>query len=464
MKRDSPCAWWLTGRKAYRVQYGGRGGGKTYSATEALVYLMMVRRLRILCVRAVQKSIAKSVKPELERWIRWRGVEAHFDIKQESIVCTLTGSEAMFHGADKQTVESIRSIAAGVGITFIEEAHQIPAEVWDVMEPSLRPERPGQHVELWACFNPTREHDPIYAQFVEQRKGEEFGDLAIKEVNWYDNPWFPERLNRLRLHAKKHFPKALYEHIWLGKLHPGESKRGWYPLVERRQVRACMDPAWWAKRPEARGEGKPTLGHDVAQPDTRNNALVVRHGPVVEWAEKFGAESWDGVGLRAKAVFDKYGCNHAFVDATGVGQGAVSQYGVLGLRWRPVNFGEPPRGKKRSWLPSTSNADMFSMRNVQLAWTVKVRIENTWRAQQGEAIDPRLCMFVNPDIPERDLFAAEVAQPTWTQIAGEKAMKLDKYGGDDSAKSPDLFDALCLAFAMDSVSGLRASDWNQGVA
>ena len=461
MRRDSPAAWWLTGRKSYRVQYGGRGSGKTYSATEALIYLMLTCRVRILCIRKVQKALKHSVKTELERWIRWRKVEHAFDVQRDVIVCTSTGSTAEFHGADLQTVESLRSTAAGVGVCLIEEAHQIPQDVWDILEPSLRPARPDQHIELWACFNPTRESDPVYSTFVQQRKGEAEGRLQIKEVNWQQNAWFPDKLEHDRLHDLEHMPKALYLHKWEGQLHPGDAPTGWYPLLQRRHVRACFDRDWWAKRPRS-PVGKSTLGHDVGEPDTRNNAIVVRRGPIVEWAEKFAADSWDGVGNHCRAAFAKHGCNHVFVDSTGVGQGAISQYDVHGLKWHPVRFGGPVQGRKRRWLPGTTNDDMWAMRNAQLAWAVKLRIENTWRAQHGDPVDPALCMWINPDIPERDLFVSECALPLWTQVQGERRVKLDKYGGGDV--SPDLFDSLCLAFAMDSVSGLRASDWNVGAS
>ena len=140
------------------------------------------------------------------------------------------------------------------------------------------------------------------------------------------------------------------------------------------------------------------MGHDVGEPDTRSNAIVIRHGPVVELAEKFGVESWDDVGNHCQRRFDEYGCNHLFVDPIGVGQGGIAEYQARGMTHLPVNFGEPPRGKKRMWLPSTRNADAFSMRNVQLAWVVKMRIENTRKAQNGEPIDPQKCMFINPDI------------------------------------------------------------------
>ena len=454
--------WWLESEYLYRIQYGGRGSMKTYSATEAAIHLLMGIKdaehrdpRRILCIRATQKSIPTSLKPELVRWINWLEVNDVFEITESRIRCTLTGSEATFHGASKATIESLRGVASGADVTLIEEAHQIEPDVWRVLEPSLRPAHPDQHIELWCCMNPFAEDDPVYRLFVQQRKGDAEGTLKILERNYRENPFFPDKLEADRLHDERTLPKALYEHIWEGQLHPGVAKTGWYPLIDRRWIRACMDREWWARRPEG---GQVIIGHDVGEPDTRNNAAVVARGPVVEHAAKFAADSWDGVGTHIRELFASYGANHVYADATGVGQGAIAQYQAMGIRYYPILFGAPPRGKKVMWLPATSNGDAFAMRNAQLAWVVRMRLENTWRAQQGEPIDPNVCMFINPEIAEQDLLITECAQPIWT-LQGERRIKIDKHGGEDRP-SPDLFDAMCLAFAMDSAGGLRAHHWN----
>ena len=458
--------WWLEGEYLYRIQYGGRGSMKTYSATEALVAFMMGakdqqyrRPRRILCIRATQKSLPTSIKPELVRWIDWLGVNDVFEVTENRIECTLTGSAASFHGASKATIESLRSVAAGADVTFIEEAHQIEPDVWRVLEPSLRPSRPGQHIEMWACMNPKHEDDPVYQLFIQQRKGEATGDLKIAERNYRDNPHWPKKLEADRLHDLRTLPRALYRHIWEGELHPGDARVGWFPLVDRRWVRAAMDRAWWAKRPR-NPAGPMTIGHDVGEPDTRNNAAVVAQGPVVHYASKFAAESWDGVGAHIEGLMERYRANHVYADGTGVGQGAISQFQARGIRHHAVLFGAPPRGAKVLWLPGTRNEDQFQMRNGQLAWVVRMRLENTWRVQQGEQLDPARCMWIDPEVEEPDLLVREVSQPIWTKMS-ERRIKLDKHGGEE-LPSPDLFDAMCLAFAVDSAGGLRAHEWNQG--
>ena len=460
----SDAAWWLSGRYRYRVRYGGRGGGKTFPATEALVYAMLKVRLRALCVRATQKSIQTSLRKELVRWMDWRGVRERFRVLETRIECPSTGSEVTFHGADTSTIEALRGHAAGVDITLIDEAHEIKPDVWDVLLPTLRPDRPDRRIELWVCMNTRWETDPVYRDFVLSRMGEADGDLLIKEVNWRDNPYFPEDLDLKRRFHKATLPRALYEHIWEGALKPGVERDGWHQLIDRRWIAAAMDADWWAERPRAaarRFMGNVALGHDVGEPDTLNNAVAVAHGPVVKHLARFGADSWAGVGDRVAALFGRHGAHHVFVDSTGVGQAAIGQYQGR-LAHVPVLFGAPPRSKNARWSPGVTNGDHFDRRNAQLAWVARMRFECTWRRQQGEDIDLARCAWLDPSIGPADEVASDLAQPVWSLSAGGK-VRIDKRG-HDQGKSPDLFDALCLAWAGDSVRGLRASDWHQACA
>ena len=457
----SPAAWWLRDRYRYRVQYGPRGGMKTYSATEAIVYAMLKRRTRVLCIRCTQKSLETSLKPELERWMRWRAVRDRFAVTRERIVCPSTGSEARFHGADVTTVESLRSTAAGIDITLIDEAHELKAGVWEVLLPSLRPEKPGDHIELWLCLNPRWATDPVYRDFVEHRRGAAEGQLMMKEVGWRQNPYFPSKLEADRLHDKATMPRALYEHVWEGKLRPGEAREGWYQLLDRRWIEAALSREWWDRRPRAADRqhyGNVALGHDVGEPDTRNNAVAVVHGPVVHWAEKFGASGWSGIGEHVERVGVKWAVHHAFVDATGVGQGAIAQYQARRLPHVPVAFGAPPRGRGVLWTRGATNADYFERRNAQLGWVLRMRLENAYRVHvQGERLPPERCGWINPDVPERDLLVEELARPVFT-LSPTGKVRIEKHGLDKGA-SPDLYDALALAWAEDSLRGLRAHVW-----
>ena len=65
------------------------------------------------------------------------------------------------------------------------------------------------------------------------------------------------------------------------------------------------------------------------------------------------------------------------------------------------------------------------------------------------------CLFIRDDIPATgDVPGGTVrADPRVNPTTGK--WELDKRGGDENAKSPDRFDAACLAFSRDSDNGLR---------
>ena len=45
----------------YKVLYGGRGSGKSWSVARALVAMAAAKPIRVLCARETQKSIQESV-------------------------------------------------------------------------------------------------------------------------------------------------------------------------------------------------------------------------------------------------------------------------------------------------------------------------------------------------------------------------------------------------------------------
>ncbi len=65
--------------------------------------------------------------------------------------------------------------------------------------------------ELWATWNPERKNSATHKRF----RADPPADSKFVELNWRDNPWFPETLNKKRLADKEKRPDQ-YEHIWEG--------------------------------------------------------------------------------------------------------------------------------------------------------------------------------------------------------------------------------------------------------
>ena len=82
----------------YKVLWGGRGGMKTESVAIALIVLATQQKLRILCLREIQKSIDESVYETIKNRIIDMGLEDEFDIQAKTIISKRTGSEFIFSG------------------------------------------------------------------------------------------------------------------------------------------------------------------------------------------------------------------------------------------------------------------------------------------------------------------------------------------------------------------------------
>lgn len=165
----------------------------------------------MLCTREVQKSIKDSVHALLSDQIQALGFGADFQVLETEIRCLVTGSVFLFGGLQQHTVESIKSFE-GCDIVWVEEAQSVSGKSWDVLVPTIR--KPGS--EIWISLNPQLDSDETYQRFIASPPP---GALVV-EVNYTDNPWFPEVLETERQHAQKTMKPEKYRHIWEGKCMP----------------------------------------------------------------------------------------------------------------------------------------------------------------------------------------------------------------------------------------------------
>lgn len=190
----------------YKVAHGGRGSGKSWAFARALLIQAVSKKLRILCTREIQKSIKDSVHRLLSDQIVELGLTNQFEILETEIRCPHDG-EIIFAGLANHTVESIKSYE-GIDIVWIEEAQTVSKKSWDILIPTIR--KPGS--EIWVTFNPVLDTDETWKRFVENTPP----DSIVVQVNWSDNPWFPEVLEMERKHSSATNPED-YENIWEGK-------------------------------------------------------------------------------------------------------------------------------------------------------------------------------------------------------------------------------------------------------
>jgi len=189
----------------YRVLYGGRGSGKSWSIAKMLIMIACSRRVRILCAREYQISMADSVHKLLSEQIEELGLSAYFEIQKTTIKCTQTDSEFIFRGLHHNANE-IKSME-GLDYVWIEEAEKVSEESWSLLVPTVRKE----HSEIWVSFNPHRQTDPTYQRFIKNTPP----NCVLCKVNANDNPWFPDVLRaEMEWDRKTNTDKYLW--VWAG--------------------------------------------------------------------------------------------------------------------------------------------------------------------------------------------------------------------------------------------------------
>ena len=200
---------WHTGlmeAHRYKVLWGGRGSGKSWTVARCLLLLAAGRPLRVLCTREVQDSVRDSVHRLLSDQIEGMGLGGYYEVTRDEIR-GVNGSLFVFSGLASHTVESIKSFE-GVDIVWCEEAQSIVKRSWDVLLPTIR--KDGS--EIWLTLNPRLETDETWVRFIENPRSDSF----VRQVNWRDNPWFSDVLDQERRDTQSRDPES-YSNIWEGQ-------------------------------------------------------------------------------------------------------------------------------------------------------------------------------------------------------------------------------------------------------
>ena len=184
--------------------YGGRGSGKSHDVAEYCLFRAYQSKIKVLCTRELQNSIADSVYSLLKNKITDMHLDFFFTVYKDRIVGN-NGSEFIFKGIHNN-VSEIKSME-NISIAWLEESQSLSRESIDVIVPTIR--APGSI--LIFTFNPYKDNDPIY---VEMKNATE-DDLVIK-ANYSDNPWFPEEL-KLEMERDKKNDYQKYLWVWEGE-------------------------------------------------------------------------------------------------------------------------------------------------------------------------------------------------------------------------------------------------------
>ena len=182
--------------------------GKSHGFAEAMIEAHVIdQKRRSVCVREIQKSLAQSVKRLLELKIEQMGVQSYFEVQETQIKSRHGDGLIIFQGMQNHTSDSIKSLE-GYDCAWVEEAQSLSQRSLDLLRPTIR--KPNS--ELWFTWNPNQASDPVDSLL---RGPNPPPDAIVREVNYRDNPWFPDVLKAEMEYDRSRDPDK-YKHVWLG--------------------------------------------------------------------------------------------------------------------------------------------------------------------------------------------------------------------------------------------------------
>lgn len=154
----------------YFVVTGGRGSGKSFGVSTAILLATFEEGNNVLYTRYTMTSASTSIIPEMVEKIELLGLEGHFKVNAREIVNLSTGNTIYFRGlktgSGNQTaaLKSLTNIATYV----LDEAEEMPDEaLFDKIDLSVRAQDAKNRVIM--VMNPATKAHWIYERFFERR-------------------------------------------------------------------------------------------------------------------------------------------------------------------------------------------------------------------------------------------------------------------------------------------------------
>ena len=196
----------------YRGAYGGRGSAKTRSfalMTAIKGYQFAEAEVSgvILCAREFMNSLADSSMEEVKQAIRaieW--LADYYEIGQ-NYIRTKNGLVSYVFCGLRHNLDSIKS-KARILLCWVDEAENVSEIAWRKLTPTVR----ETNSEIWVTWNPETEGSPTDVRF--RQKPPE--NAIIVEMNYNDNPFFPDVLEQERLSDLARLDYASYAWVWEG--------------------------------------------------------------------------------------------------------------------------------------------------------------------------------------------------------------------------------------------------------
>ena len=440
--------------KREKIIVGGRGGSKSIAVGDIFLRYCDAGE-RLCCSREYQNSIDESVHAQLTARIPVLGCDNTLHPTASKIFSD-AGGEIFYRGLARNILGFKSTF--GIKRMWIEEGQGLSANTIETVIPTIRED----DSEIWITANRGNSNDAFskhylkpYERQLRKNKGYyEDDDILIIEINWPDNPFFPETLNKQRIKDKKMYPPAKYDNIWGGNY--ADTVDG--AIIFTDWFDACVDAHKKIKGWEP--EGVEVVAHDPSDQGADPKALAYRHGSVIvdcqlkedgdvnegaDWAIDYALMVncdefiWDidGVGAALKRDFGKAFNGKTTRLNTFRGGGKVDY---------PEKVYEPLDGEIKK---ATKHKDLFYNLRAQYYWDLRDRCYRTYQAiVHGVYTDPCEMISFASDIEDLDILRAEICsipkKPNGAgkiQIVSKEDMKKPPYKLD----SPNMSDCVMMS-------------------
>jgi len=429
--------FWAT-KSRNKVLFGGRSSSKSHDACGRLVYVTNKYKLKILCVRQYQNKITDSVYTLIKDKIEAFGVSDNFNIINNSIKNTITSSEYLFYGINRN-IDEIKS-TENVDILYIEEAHNLTKEQWEILEPTIRKE--GS--EVWIIFNPRLITDYVYERFIINTPP----NTIIRHINYNENPFLSKTMREIIEHAKKEDEEE-YKHIYLGEPKTDDNES----IIKRVWIMAAIDAH---KKLNIEPSGVKVIGFDVADDGGDSNSTVSRYGLLTTEITEWNAKEHE-LNKSAIRVFNQAKAINAEIiyDSIGVGAGVGSKVkelndnGIDNIKFHKFNAADGVRFPEKFYMPKIKNKDFFANLKAQSWWTIADRFKATYNAvENNEPVDEDQIIAIDSSVDNLEKLINELSIPRKDydnngRVKVESKKDLKKRG----ISSPNIADAFIMSYA-----------------
>ena len=203
----------------YRSSWGGRGSAKTRSfalMTAIKGYMFAEAGISglILGAREYMNTLSESSMEEINQAIRSVPFLSKYYEMGENYIRTKNRRVSYGFAGLRHNLDSIKS-KARILLCWVDEAETVSEIAWRKLLPTVRED--GS--EVWVTWNPEKRDSATSKRF---RHEKIFDDLTGEligvgvEMNYSDNPWFPEVLEIERRQDQANQDDATYRWIWEG--------------------------------------------------------------------------------------------------------------------------------------------------------------------------------------------------------------------------------------------------------